>query len=158
LVVVIFTDDVRTEGGRALERGIRERVPDVNVLYVDPRIVDGMTQDVLKAVNEAETVVVAIDEVPVAGRALAGKNGVTNSVGLPEASGELLQKLLGIAAEKTAVVALGNPYLAQDFPAIKTYLCTFSDVSIAETSAVKALFGEIPIHGHLPVTIPDIAV
>jgi len=24
-------------------------------------------------------------------------------------------------------------------------------------SAVKALFGEIPIHGHLPVSIPNVA-
>ena len=59
--------------------------------------------------------------------------------------------------EKTAVVAVGNPYLIQDFAATQTYLCTFSNASVSEISAVKALFGEIEIHGHLPVTIPNIA-
>src|SRR5438132_12257256 len=38
VVVVIFTDDVRTEAGRMLERQIRSRVSDANVIYVDPRI------------------------------------------------------------------------------------------------------------------------
>ena len=30
-------------------------------------------------------------------------------------------------------------------------------VTVSETAAVKAIFGEIPIGGHLPVTIPGIA-
>jgi beta-N-acetylhexosaminidase len=52
---------------------------------------------------------------------------------------------------------MGNPYVAQDFPTIQNYLCTFSNASVSETSAVKALFGEIAIHGRLPVSIPNIA-
>jgi beta-N-acetylhexosaminidase len=35
-------------------------------------------------------------------------------------------------------------------------LCTFSAARVSE-SAVKAVFGEIEIHGHLPVTIPGVA-
>jgi beta-N-acetylhexosaminidase len=54
-------------------------------------------------------------------------------------------------------VAVGNPYLASDFPKIESYICTFSNASVSEVAAVKALFGEIPIGGHLPVTIPNIA-
>ena len=69
----------------------------------------------------------------------------------------MLQSILDHAAEKTAVLAMGNPYVAQDFPAIQNYLCTFSNASVSEPSAVKALFGEIAIHGHLPVSIPNIA-
>jgi beta-N-acetylhexosaminidase len=47
--------------------------------------------------------------------------------------------------------------LAQDFSAIQNYLCTFSTASVSEVSAVKALFGEIAIRGHLPVSIPAVA-
>src|SRR5881397_1084276 len=54
VVVVIFSDDVRTESGRMLEREIRSRAPDANVLYVDPRIAAGMTDSVLAAVDQAE--------------------------------------------------------------------------------------------------------
>jgi beta-N-acetylhexosaminidase len=55
------------------------------------------------------------------------------------------------------VVAMGNPYLASDFPKIENYMCTFSNATVSEVSAVKALFGEIAIGGHLPVTIPNVA-
>jgi len=54
-------------------------------------------------------------------------------------------------------VAMGNPYLASDFPKIENYMCTFSNAAVSEVAAVKALFGEIPIHGHLPVSIPNVA-
>jgi beta-N-acetylhexosaminidase len=36
-------------------------------------------------------------------------------------------------------------------------MCTFSNATVSEVSAIKALFGEIPIRGHLPVTIPNVA-
>jgi beta-N-acetylhexosaminidase len=52
---------------------------------------------------------------------------------------------------------MGNPYLAQEFPAVENYICTFSNASVSEVSAAKAIFGEIPIRGRLPVTIPNVA-
>lgn len=155
---VIFSEDVRTESGRAFERQLRSRVPDANVIYIDPRIAAAMAEPVLAAVREAEVVIVAVYVVPTAGRAMKGAQGLTNSVALNDANGALLQSILERAGDKTAVIAVGNPYLIQDFPAIQTYLCTFSNASVSEISAVKALFGEIEIHGHLPVTIPNIAV
>ncbi|PYX41322.1 MAG: hypothetical protein DMG81_04040, partial [Acidobacteria bacterium] len=33
----------------------------------------------------------------------------------------------------------------------------FSNETVSEMSAAEALFGEIPIHGHLPVSIPNVA-
>jgi beta-N-acetylhexosaminidase len=157
MVAIIFSDDMRTEAGRRLEREIRERVPDANVIYIDPRIAALMANDLLKAVDNAQSVIAAVYEVPVAGNVMKGANGVTNSVGLSDASGALLQHVLDHAAEKTAVLAMGNPYLAQDFPAVQNYLCTFSNATVSEVSVVKALFGEIAIGGHLPVRIPNIA-
>ena len=159
-VAIVLSEDVRTDSGRALERAIKARVPDANVIYVDPRIATAMSSEVLKAVDEAHTVIAAVYVVPTAGKAMKdtrAANGVTNSVALNDASGALLQSILDHAAEKTAVLAMGNPYVAQDFPAIQNYVCTFSNASVSEISAVKGLFGEIAIHGHLPVSIPNIA-
>jgi beta-N-acetylhexosaminidase len=156
-VVVVLSEDVRTEAGRALERAVKARVPDANVIYVDPRIAAAISEDVLKAVDQAQAVIAAVFVVPTAGKAMKGANGLTNSVALNDASGMLLQVILDHAAKKTAVLAMGNPYVAQDFPAIQNYLCTFSNASVSEISAVRALFGEIAIHGHLPVSIPNIA-
>jgi len=55
------------------------------------------------------------------------------------------------------VIAMGNPYLAQDFPAVQNYICTFSNAGVSEISAAKAVFGQIAMRGHLPVTIPNVA-
>jgi beta-N-acetylhexosaminidase len=56
-----------------------------------------------------------------------------------------------------AIVAMGNPYLLSAFPKTAAYLATFSSTPPSEVSAVKALFGEIPISGKMPVTIPGFA-
>src|SRR5579864_214458 len=149
-VVVLFSDDMRTESGRAFGREFRSRIPDARVIYVDPRTAAGMSDEVLKAVDEAQTVVAAVYVIPTAGK-------IGNSVAMADATGTLLQQMLDHAAEKTAVVAMGNPYLAGDFPKIENYMCTFSNATVSEMSAIKALFGEIPIRGHLPVSIPNIA-
>ncbi|PYX41314.1 MAG: hypothetical protein DMG81_04045, partial [Acidobacteria bacterium] len=54
VVVIVFSDDVRMSFGRVFERQVRSRVPDANVMYVDPRIAAAMTDEMLKAVDQAE--------------------------------------------------------------------------------------------------------
>ena len=150
LVVVVLSDDVRSETGRMLARQVRDRVPDANILYVDSRIADAMTDQILKAVDEAEAVVAAVYVSPAPG-------STKNNVAVADSTGVLLGKLTQRAAARMAVVAMGSPYLVSDFPGFQTYLCTFSNATISEISAAKALFGELPIRGHLPVGIPNVA-
>ncbi len=76
---------------------------------------------------------------------------------MDETSTGLLNAILDRAAARTVVLAMGNPYVIGDFPGIQNYVCAFSNATVSETAAVKAVFGEIPIGGHLPVTIPGIA-
>jgi beta-N-acetylhexosaminidase len=109
-----------------------------------------MSDQVLNAVSEVQAVVAAVYMVPAAGKATG--TGISR-----DTSGALLDSILQKAAEKTAMIAIGSPYVAKDFPAVQNYLCSFSNAPVSETGAVKALFGEISIHGHLPVTIPGIA-
>ena len=157
LVAVILSEDVRTESGRVLERQIKSRVPDARVIYLDSRTAAAMSNDVLSAVDSAERVVVAAYATPTAGRAIANNGVLQNSVGLADAHGALLKNILDHAAAKTIVLAMGNPYVAMDFPQIENYICAFSSAAVSEVAVAKALFGEISIHGHLPVTIPGIA-
>ena len=157
VVAVVFSDDVRTEMGRMLERQLKARVPDANVFYVDPRIAGPMSGAVLAAVSQAKAVIAAVYVVPTAGKASKGAGGLVNTVAIAEAPATLLQKILDQAPERTVVLAMGSPYLAQGFPTLQNYLCAFSNETVSEVSVVKALFGEIAIRGRLPVTIPDIA-
>ncbi|HXJ86285.1 MAG TPA: glycoside hydrolase family 3 N-terminal domain-containing protein [Candidatus Binatia bacterium] len=150
VVAVLFSEDVRSDSGRAFAREFHTRVPDSRLIYVDPRIAAAMSDEVLKAVDAAQTVVAAVYVIPMAGK-------IGNSVAMADATGTLLQQVLDRAAAKTTVIAMGNPYLASDFPKIENYVCTFSNATVSEIAAVKALFGEIPIRGHLPVTIPNVA-
>jgi beta-N-acetylhexosaminidase len=157
LVLVIFSDDVRLEAGRALEREIRLRAPDANVIYTDPDLAAVMAPNIVSAVQQAEKVVIAVYASPTAGKVVQTNTGARNSVSLPDPSTDLLRRILKMGAQKAVVVAVGNPYLAKDFPEVQNYLCTFSAAPVSEVSAAKALFGEIEIHGRLPVTIPGIA-
>lgn len=155
LLALIFTDDMRSDNGRALERQLRQRIPDTNIIYVDNRNAAALTPQILQAANQAEKVIAAVYVIPSAGRKANG-NG-SGSIGLSEGPGGLLSGLLRQSGNKTVVLAMGNPYFASDFPDIQNYLCTFSNSTVSEISAVKALFGEINIKGRLPVSIPGVA-
>jgi len=157
LVVIVFSDDVRLEAGRMLERQIRFRVPEANVIYTDPDLATMMAPNIVAAVQQSEKVVVAVYAAPTAGKVVQTSTGARNSVSLPEPSTDLLRRILKASGQKTVVLAMGNPYLAKDFPEVQNYLCTFSAAPVSEVSAAKSLFGEMAIHGRLPVTIPGIA-
>jgi beta-N-acetylhexosaminidase len=157
LVVVIFSDDVRLEAGRLLERQVKARVPDANVIYTDSSLAGALTDRVLSAVRSADKVVIAAYASPTAGKMVKANGKVENSVSLVGDSAKLFKDVLDSASAKTVVVAMGNPYLAKDFPEVQNYICTFSAAPVSVMSAVKALFGEIEFHGHLPVAIPGIA-
>lgn len=148
VAAIILVDDLRSDMGRVFERELRQRIPDVKVIYVDNRISSLMMETVTGAVLDAKAVIVAAYAAPSAGRGTAG---------LRSGSGALLDRVLRIAGSKTVMLAMGNPYVAVNFPLVQTYFCTFSNAVTSETAAVKALFGEIALKGKLPVTLPKIA-
>jgi beta-N-acetylhexosaminidase len=158
LLCIIFTDDVRSDNGRQLQRELRARVPDARIIFVDPRIAAGSTADIQNALNSAENVVAAIYLVPAPGRAvrIEGATGL-NTISVPDGTATLLQSILQARREKTVVVSFGSPYFFSDFPQIENYVCAYSNATTSEVGAVKALFGEIPFRGRLPVTIPGVA-
>ena len=156
IVAVIFTDNSRTsEGARTLARQLRQRVPNATVLYVDEANVGFISPQVLAAVKDATTVIAVAEAVPSARRTIGGQG--KGSVDLDQNAAQLLADIMKAAASKTVVAAFGNPYIGTQIPGIGTYVCTFSDTPTSAVSLVRAFFGEIPIHGRLPVTLPGIA-
>jgi len=51
---------------------------------------------------------------------------------------------------------LGNPYTPMYVPEVPAMLLTYDFSDYAETSAVKAIAGEIPINGKLPIALPGL--
>ena len=80
----------------------------------------------------------------------------TGTVGLPEKLAKWMVKVSQVE-RPVVTIALGTPYVIEGFPVVPTYLCTFSNADVSQTAAVKALFGEIPVKGKLPVTLPGVA-
>ena len=117
----------------------------------------GLARRVLRVLPDAGKVVVAAYVAPTPAKQVMVKGQMVNSVGLEESTGELLRNILDLAGQKTALVAMGNPYVAQSFPTVETYLCTFSNATNSEVGAAKVLFGDAATPGHLPVTLPGIA-
>jgi beta-glucosidase-like glycosyl hydrolase/CubicO group peptidase (beta-lactamase class C family) len=60
------------------------------------------------------------------------------------------------AGKPVITVGLGSPYLIERFPQAETWLSAFGISDVAQISVARALFGQIPIRGRLPVTIPGV--
>ena len=157
VVTVIFSDNAHGSWGRGFESALKARRADATVFYVDSTLAAALSGMVLQAVKDAGKVVVAGYLSPVAGKQVMVDGQLTNSVSLDQPDSALLGQILALAPTKTVVVALGSPYLAQSFPQIQNYVCTFSNAGTSESSAVRVLFGELKARGRLPVTLPGIA-
>jgi beta-N-acetylhexosaminidase len=156
LFALIAVDDMRSDWGRMFERELRARVPNVRIQYVDARTAGVMLEPITQWALDAKAIVVASFAVPVSGKRVRTHEGVTGATSMQEDVSAAIERVLKIAPERTAFVAMGNPYLGTEYQP-KAYICTYSNATSAETAAVKALFGEVPIKGRLPVTIPGIA-
>ena len=69
-----------------------------------------------------------------------------------------LAELAGEAAERGqpfVVVFFGSPYPATALPELPSMILTYDYRGLSEMSAVRAVAGEIPIRGRLPVTLGD---
>jgi beta-N-acetylhexosaminidase len=156
IVAVVFTDrGLGSEGARAFAFELRKRAPDARIFFVDAAIASFMESEVLAAADKAEYVIAVAEAVPNPRRTTEGRPG--GSAGLDSKPLQLLSEIVKIAGRKTIVAAFGNPYTGGSVPGLETYLCTFSNTPGSASGLVSALFGETPIHGRLPVTIPGLA-
>jgi len=145
--LIALTEGRRSQQGIRLIDEVKKRAPGVTTTVLDP----GMSKSDLDQVSEKTTScteIVAAAYVTVS----AYRGNVALAGGYPDF-------LNGLIAGKVPVmlVALGNPYLVRTFPDVSAYLTTYSPTPTSETALAKALFGEIAITGHLPVTIPGVA-
>lgn len=156
IVAVIFADTARgSEGGRAFVNKLRRRALNTTIFYVDGANSGLVAKNVLTAVKGAARVIAVAESVPSPKRTTQGHAG--GSVGMDTGPAQLLASIVENAGDRTVVAAFGNPYVGSGIAGIQTYVCTFSNTPVSASSLAAALFGEIPIHGHLPVTIPGLA-
>lgn len=151
-LVLLFVGDPHGDDGRALDQELRARMPRAKVIYVDRRGAP-LQADAISAMTPSyKRILAALYTVPQPGQ-------VGSQTSLDQKNGAVvLQAVLDRAADRTAVLAMGSPYPILDYPSIRTYICSFSSVSTSERAMAKAIFGEIPVQGKLPVALPGVAV
>jgi hypothetical protein len=157
LVVVLLAEAFEAGSGHELEKAVKVRNPDAQVFHFDGRLSTGLVPEVLSAANDAQEIVIGAYVMLRAARQINFNGASTSFFGLAGPSGRLFREIITKYPDKTAVIALGSPYLIESFPQIQTYICTYAMATTSEVSAVKALFGEIQNHAKLPVTLPSVA-
>jgi beta-N-acetylhexosaminidase len=125
----------------------RRRLPRATAVMLEPSMPRQQVEQAIASLSGCAAFAVAAFAPVTASRGSVGLGGE-----LPHAL-----ELLVATGKPVALVALGSPYLLRNFPNVTAYLATFSSVPPSEIAAVKALWGEIPIRGRLPVSIPGLA-
>ncbi len=144
---VVLAESRYSRHGSVMIEEVRRRSPNSLVIALEPAAPDAVIDQTIQKTTACGQVVVA---------AFASVAAYRGSVSLAGSFPRLVEGLTNGPAPVT-LVALGNPYLLRSFPKVAAYLTTFSTVPVSEIAAVKALFGDIPIQGKLPVTIPGLA-
>src|SRR5256886_17450036 len=146
-LLLAFYADPEPYPGEDLERELRSRFDSLTTLRADTRFVNAST---LK-LPSPDTYDVAILALFVR---VSDRKG---NVDVPTEQAALAEQVFK-TGKPVITLGFGSPYLIERFPQAETWLAAFGISDVAQISAARALFGEIPVRGHLPVTIPGIGL
>jgi len=146
LFVVIAADDDAVEGIALIPEIVR-RAPKAKIVRLDPRSTVEEYEKVMEQAKQYEKIVLA----PFVKRA-----ALKGTVALPENQTNFVKQIIALKKPVAAVVAFGSPYLIRQFPEVKNYVVTYAIEEVAQTAAVRTMFGEVPFQGKLPVNIPNL--
>src|SRR5213080_3853751 len=144
-LVLAFYADPEPYPGEDLERELRKRFDSVTTLRADTRFA-----------NAANLKLPPPDSYDIALLALFVRvSDRKGNVDVPAEQAELAEQVYK-SGKAVITLALGSPYLIERFPQAETWLAAFGISDVAQISAARALFGQIPVRGHLPVTVPGV--
>jgi beta-N-acetylhexosaminidase len=75
------------------------------------------------------------------------------SINAPASFAGFINRLVA-RGKKPIVVAFGNPYFFQQIPGVPAYVVAWGGFAPSQRAAARALLGDAPITGKLPITIP----
>jgi beta-N-acetylhexosaminidase len=99
------------------------------------------TEAFVAAAKDAEVVLLAL--------AVRAKSGA-GTIALPQLARQTIEKL---DAKKCVAISFGSPYIVRELPGIPTFIAAYGIQPVMQRAALRALFGEIPMTGRLPVTV-----
>jgi beta-N-acetylhexosaminidase len=144
-LLLAFYADPEPYPGEDLERELKSRFDSVTTLRADTRFVNA---DTLK-LPSPDTYDIALLALFVR---VSDRKG---NVDVPAEQTALAERLYQ-TGKPVVTLAFGSPYLIERFPQARTWLATFGISDVAQISMARALFAQIPVSGHLPVTVPGV--
>jgi beta-N-acetylhexosaminidase len=145
--LIAMTEGRRSQQGIRLIDEVKKRAPGITTTVLDPAMTKADLDQVVEKSSSCGQIIAA---------AYVSVSAYRGNVALAGAYPDFLNSLIAGKAP-VLLAALGNPYLVRSFPTVAAYLTTYSPTPTSEAALAKALFGEIPITGQLPVTIPGVA-
>jgi beta-N-acetylhexosaminidase len=144
-LLLAFYADPEPYPGEDLERELKSRFDSVTTLRADTRFINA---DTLK-LPSPDTYDVAILALFVR---VSDRKG---NVDVPAEQQTFADRVYK-AGKPVITLGFGSPYLIERFPESQTWLAAFGISDVAQISMARAIFGQIPVKGHLPVTIPGV--
>lgn len=142
-VGIVFAADPDPLAGRAFHRTLAPAFRSFETFYLDPATPGARLDSIREQVRDADVVFVSTFV-----RVITGKG----TIALPA---EIAEFIAALDHERpTIVTSFGNPYLIQQFPGIGSYLLAWGPEEVAQRAAARAILGEVPITGTLPIEIP----
>ena len=141
--VAYSSDGSRFSAPRFNER-LRAEGLSVEEVRVDDRSSRASLEEVARRARSADLVIVSANLVP---REYRGR------LALESGFSQLVE---GLVADGVPVVAVsfGSPYLLDSFPSVSSYLLAWSGSVAPQVAAARALVGDLPITGRMPVSLP----
>jgi beta-N-acetylhexosaminidase len=144
-LLLAFYADPEPYPGEDLERELKSRFDSVTTLRADTRFINA---DTLKLPSP--------DSYDVALLALFVRvSDRKGNVDVPAEQAAFAERIYQ-SGKPVITLGFGSPYLIERFPQAQTWLAAFGISDVAQISIARALFGQIPVRGHLPVTIPGV--
>jgi beta-N-acetylhexosaminidase len=144
VLLVSLSADPDPYPGETLEPAVRWRVDSLTALRADTQYFP--VSDLKLPPPDTYDVAIAALFVRVADR--------KGNVGFPGDERAFVNQMLA-TGKPTAVLAFGSPYLISRFPNAKAWIAEFSTNDVSQKAAARALFGQVPFTGQIPVTVPD---
>ncbi|MFV2007698.1 MAG: glycoside hydrolase family 3 N-terminal domain-containing protein, partial [Longimicrobiales bacterium] len=131
--------------GLAFEPLLAERVERVTARRVGKDSPDAVYDTLRVLAKEADLIVVSAYVPPQSG---------SDEVSIPGALADFVADVSQV--RPTVTISFGNPYLLTSLPGARAYMIAWGGREVSQRAAALALFGDAPITGRLPVSIPPL--
>jgi beta-N-acetylhexosaminidase len=143
LTLITYGEEENRSLGNILAGELRARGLAVSVFKLWPASGPASYDSAAVAISRNGVTLFAVSDKPVAFRGM---------IGLPAPMMSLIDSTA--RARPTILVSLGNPYLISALPDVGSYVIGWRANGVTEQAVARALAGETPITGRLPISIP----